>query len=439
MPQLISSLGVTATALLAAGSLLAQTSVPTAAAASAAAPASTAASAPAPKTAQASAKSATARFESSFKAGFVPQPISFNKGCVKPDKTITLAAIGDVLLHDTLQQWAAAQPTGFLAAMGSLQDLLSGADVAVANLEGPAAAGVAPGGRKVQEPAKRYDAMVYKGYPMFNYHPSLVTDLQQLGVDVLQTANNHALDRGELGANLTLEAIDAAGLSRTGTRHSQKPEQPWFATRRVHKDGKDYNIAYLACSYSTNGVVDKARQVLMCYENKDTLLGQVKQLSAREDVHAVIVLPHWGQEYQPLPDQPQQQLARDLAEAGATAIIGTHPHVVQPMEKIRTRDGRETAVVYSLGNFVSHQVGLPRLSSLIYLLALAPGKNQKLEPQAVGWIPLRMKTGATFAIEAIERLPAGAAEAHKSHLLKSFPSEQMQPPQLPYWRQSQCP
>lgn len=427
------SLGLAAIALLTAGPLLAQTPPP---------PPHTSAPASAPVPAKAgaptSAKTPKASLESPFKPNFLPQPITFNKGCVKPEQTITLAAIGDVLLHDTVQQWAAVQPKGFLTAMSPVQDLLAGADVAVANLEGPAAAGAGPGGKKYPEPTKRYDALVYKGYPMFNYHPSIVTDLQQLGVDVLQTANNHALDRGELGANLTLEAIDAAGLSRTGTRHSQKTEQHWFATHRVGKEGKSYNIAYLACSYSTNGVFDKAKQVLMCFENKATVLDQVKQLSARDDVHAVIVLPHWGQEYQPLPDLPQQQLARELAEAGATAIIGTHPHVVQPMEKIRTRDGRETAVVYSLGNFVSHQVGLPRLASLIYLLALAPGQNQKLEPQAVGWVPLRMKTGATFAIEAIDRLPPASADAYRSHLLKSFHTEQLHPPQLPYWSHLKC-
>lgn len=375
---------------------------------------------------------------SEFKPGFLPKPLTFGTGCVKPEKIITLAAVGDVLLHDTLQQWAAAQPKGFLTAMASLQDLLSAADVSIANLEGAAAAGVVPGGRKFTEPKTRYDALVYKGYPMFNYHPSIVTDLQQLGFDVLQTANNHALDRGELGVNLTLEAIDAAGLARTGTRHSQKTDQPWFSTHRVNKEGKSYNLAYLSCSYGTNGMPDRAKQVLMCFEQKNEVLALIRQLHERTDIHAVIVLPHWGQEYQPLPDAQQQQLARDMVEAGATAIIGTHPHVVQPMEKIRSQDGREAVVVYSLGNFVSHQVGLPRLSSLIYLLGLAPGPNLKLTPQVVGWIPLRMKTGSTFAIEAIDRLPPSQVQEYRSHLLKSFPGEQLHPPQPPFWAAQRC-
>ncbi len=377
-------------------------------------------------------------FTGEFKSNFTPQSITFSNGCVKPEKTITLAAIGDVLLHDTLQQWASNQSSGFLPAMSPVQDILTAADVSVANLEGPAAAGVVPGGKKFTEPKTRYDALVYKGYPMFNYHPSIVTDLKQLGVDVLQTANNHALDRGELGINLTLEAIDAAGLVRTGTRHSQRQQQPWFGIHRVHKAGQSYNIAYLACSYSTNGIVDKAKQVLMCYDNKEEVLTQIRELNARPDVHAVIVLPHWGQEYQPLPDLAQQQLARDMVDAGATAIIGTHPHVVQPMEKLKARDGREAIVVYSLGNFVSHQEGLPRLSSLIYLLALAPGKSQKLEPQAVGWIPLRMKTGGTFAVEALDRLAPNSAQAFRTHLLKTFHTDQLHPSKLPLWSDLQC-
>ena len=76
-------------------------------------------------------------------------------------------------------------------------------------------------------------------------------------------------------------------------------------------------------------------------------------------------------------------LAQDMAEAGATAIIGTHPHVVQPEAMLTTRDGRTVPIVYSLGNFVSYQIGLPRLATAIYLLGFTPAvlddKVHKLE------------------------------------------------------------
>src|SRR6476619_5233573 len=115
----------------------------------------------------------------------------------------------------------------------------------------------------------------------------------------------------------------------------------------------------------TNGVPDRAHQVLLCYAQKAEILSIVRDLSTRPDVHAVFVVPHWGIEYADKADRRQRTLASALVEAGATAVIGTHPHVMQPLEKIVTKDGRESLVAYSLGNYLKGQVGLPRQSTAI--------------------------------------------------------------------------
>ena len=367
-----------------------------------------------------------------------PVPLTFSEQCLKPSQTVTLMAVGDVLLHDSLQRWAANQPAGFFSMMQSLQDLLSAADVAVANLEGPAAAGVLPSGAAVPEPAVRYDASVYRGYPMFNYHPSIGADLKRLGIDVLQTANNHSLDRRSLGVDRTIEAIQAQGLVWTGTRHSRSPYQAWYGIHSIDKGGRRYNLAYLACAYGTNGIADPKKQVLQCYQDKEVVLATIRQLRADPLIHAIVVLPHWGQEYQPQPDAAQMRLAREMAQAGATAIIGTHPHVAQPIELIPTAEGRLVPVVYSLGNFVSHQIGLPRLSSLIYMLALTPDDSGKLSAQRVAWIPLQMKTGASFSVDAIDRLPPAQVSATRQHLLKTYSEKNLHPAQLPLWAEHSC-
>ena len=240
-----------------------------------------------------------------------PAPVTFGAGeaaaCVPTDRAVTVLAVGDVLLHDTVQQWAGRQPEGLLPAFESVRALVQGADVAVANLEGPAALGVVPGGRAMKmPPAVRFDQVAYSGYPMFNYHPAVVTELARTGFQVLQTANNHALDRGSLGVDLTLQAIDAAGLRRTGTRASGAGDAPWHTTVEVRRGAARHTLAFLACSYGTNGMPDPRRQVLLCHDQKDELLATVRGLHARSDVHAVIVLPHWGQEYQSRPDARQQ-------------------------------------------------------------------------------------------------------------------------------------
>lgn len=348
--------------------------------------------------------------------------------CEEPP--ITLAAVGDVLLHDTFQKWAAEQSEGYYTAMKPVEDLMRGTDVTVANLEGPTARNLTGLGRaEVATPATIYDGVAYKGYPLFNYHPSLITDLKRLGVDVLQTANNHSLDRGSLGADRTLEAIDAAGLGRTGTRKASewRKDFDWSARFTVERGGKDYTFAFLACTYGTNGVADKKGQVLHCYDQRQEVLANIRKLSADDSVSAVIVMPHWGKEYEPLPENMQQGLAQDMANAGATAIIGSHPHVVQPEALLKATDGRTVPVLYSLGNFVSRQIGLPRLTTIIYLLGFEPDGAGKLAVTKSGWVPLRMRTEGGMSLDALDRIPTSEGAPYLSHLLETYPAEKRLP------------
>jgi poly-gamma-glutamate synthesis protein (capsule biosynthesis protein) len=367
-----------------------------------------------------------------------PAPVTFKAECVDPTKTLTLAAVGDVLLHDMFQKWAAGQPEGFYASMKPVEPIIKAADVAIANLEGPAAEGVASNGKPTKPPATRYDRSVYRGYPMFNYHPSIVTDLKKIGFDVLQTANNHSLDRHQLGADKTIEAIKAAGLAFTGTRHTGAMDAPWHAEVTANAAGGSYKLAFLACTYGTNGIPDRAKQVLHCYDQKDEVLDVVKKLAARPDIHAVFLTPHWGNEYQHKADPKQIGLAKEAIDAGATGVIGAHPHVIQPIEKVMAADGREGFVAYSLGNFVSNQIGLPRLSSAILLLGLTPGANGKLVPNAVGWVPLRMFVRGRFSIDAIDRLAGGDGKDSRAHLVRHLPEKNIHPPAAPFWKHVAC-
>lgn len=360
--------------------------------------------------------------------------------CIRP---IVMTAVGDVLLHGPFQRWAAAQPDGFFAAMRPVQDLIQGADVAIANLEGPAAANIARGSnREIAEPPSRYDDNIYTGYPLFNYHPSIIRDLQRLGIDVLQNANNHALDRGSLGVDRTIAALEAARIPHTGTRLStaRAAGYRWSTSYTVHRDGHRYRFAFISCTYGNNGNPDPHAQVLQCYDQRAELLAQVRAMRADRGNAAVIVMPHWGIEYQPEPDANQTALAQELADAGATAIIGTHPHVVEPEAMLTTRDGRTVPVVYSLGNFVSYQQGLPRLATVIYLLGFTPTADGRLAATRSGWIPLRMLTGGVASVDALERLPEGEAAPFLAHLLRTFPADKRLPADpAVYWNRTAPP
>src|SRR4029079_14658810 len=109
----------------------------------------------------------------------------------------------------------------------------------------------------------------------------------------------------------------------------------------------------------------------------------IEELSKRPEIDAVLVTPHWGIEYEYKPRDFQVRAAKAFIDAGATAVIGGHPHVIQPWDKVTAADGREAFVIYSLGNFAAGQLssnGTPllaqRTSLALYLgLSKAPGKK----------------------------------------------------------------
>lgn len=293
---------------------------------------------------------------------------------------VTVASVGDVLLHAALQRRGYAE--GFDAIWGRAAPWLESADIVTANLEGPAAAGVARGGRPADDPGPVFDGVVYSGYPQFNYHPSAIDALRALGVDLVSTANNHALDRGTRGVDATLAALAARGMAHTGTIARGAPRD--FATRLDTPLGP---VAFIACSYDTNGIADPGRQVLLCHRDRAELLALVRAEAARG---AVIVLPHWGVEYSHRPTSRQRALARDLAGAGATAVIGAHPHVVQPWETVEGAAGVQVPVIHSLGNFVSAQGALARRTGIIVRVELCRGSRGRPVAAGAGWVPVMM-------------------------------------------------
>jgi poly-gamma-glutamate synthesis protein (capsule biosynthesis protein) len=128
------------------------------------------------------------------------------------------------------------------------------------------------------------------------------------------------------------------------------------------------------------------------------VLAEIRRLAANPAIDAVMLTPHWGNEYAHQPSTPERRLAREAIEAGATAVIGAHPHVVQPWEKVTTADGREGVIFYSLGNFISAQVGTPRRSALIALLELARAGDGKARLTAVGYVPTWVEYGNPYRV-----------------------------------------
>ena len=159
-------------------------------------------------------------------------------------------------------------------------------------------------------------------------------------------------------------------------------------------------VAWVACTFSNNfhtsNSIDPYGQALYCYRknggsggSNPILLKIVADLASDPDVDAIIVTPHWGDEGVQRPGIRQSSLATDLADAGATAIIGAHPHVLQPWEKLN-RNGREVFVHYSLGTFISNQMSPAQRASMILYVGFVKDQEGKVYIDGIRYLPMYM-------------------------------------------------
>ncbi len=269
-------------------------------------------------------------------------------------ETARMAFVGDVMMHKRVQQ----QPVIY----SRITPRLKMFDWVHANLESPLAPGITEDLRVVEDPGPVFDDLVYTGFPRFNAHPDVVIPLKEAGIRMVSTANNHAMDRGSKGVDLTIESLHVHQMPFTGTRRKDTPNSPLHNTQNIN----GFKVAFLACTYGTQGAPDRHKQVSLCHD--PMIPDQISQLAQHHD--AVFVLPHWGDEYQAQPNKTQKERSRVFLDAGALAVVATHPHVLQPLEFYTTHDGRHTVIAHSLGNFVSNQLRLERRTSVIFEIEL---------------------------------------------------------------------
>lgn len=180
----------------------------------------------------------------------------------------------------------------------------------------------------------------YTGYPSFSAPESLAEEAADAGVDLFLCANNHICDKGRRGLASSLDKYSRIGVPVTGLYKDSVDEagrNPFIA------DIRGTRVAFINFTYGTNGVrvPDPYMINMMDRAHVSGLISRAEDRGA--DI--IIALPHWGREYVTAPDRIQREWAAFLLECGADAVIGTHPHVVQPVE---------FPVAYSLGNFVSN-------------------------------------------------------------------------------------
>ncbi|WP_071459731.1 CapA family protein [Bacillus massilinigeriensis] len=250
-------------------------------------------------------------------------------------QTVTIGAVGDILLHDRVYNDAKSNESyDFKPMLSEVKDELLKPDILLANQE------TVLGGKDIG----------LSSYPTFNSPQEAGDALIDSGVDIVSTANNHSLDKGEKGIQNAIAYYQKVKLPYVGAFKNQKDK---MTLRILEKKG--VKIAYLSYTYGTNGIpVPNGKEYLVNLIDKNTMHEEIGR--ARQAADAVVMSIHWGNEYQRFPSEEQKELASFIANEGVDVIFGHHPHVLQPMDWIERKDGNRTLVVYSLGNFLSGQV-----------------------------------------------------------------------------------
>lgn len=307
------------------------------------------------------------------------------------DITFNMSVIGDIMCHNTQYTDAYNSNTDtydFSYVFKDIKAKIKTADIAVGNLETTFA------GKSVG----------YSSYPTFNTPESLADNLKDLGLDVLTTANNHSLDKGYKGIESTIDYLDKADISHTGTFKSEEDQN-----KILIKNVKDVKIAFLSYTYGTNGIkVPTGKDYCINLIDKDLIKKQL-ELAKAENPDIICVSMHWGIEYQTKQNKEQEALADFLFENGVDIILGSHPHVLQPMEKrtITLEDGstKDGFVIYSLGNFMSGQVKENTKNSIILDLKITKkAQDGKISIDSVNYTPIYMykSTAKTKAYKILD-------------------------------------
>ena len=306
------------------------------------------------------------------------------------DITISLCVVGDIMCHDTQYKDAYNSTTktyDFSHVFTNIADELRSADVTIGNLE-TTFAGPERG---------------YSGYPTFSTPDALATNLREVGFDVLCTANNHSLDKGYKGLTRTLEVLDNNGIAHMGTYASEESQN-----KILVKDVNGIKIAFLAYTYGTNGIpVPSGKEYCVNLIDKEQIkadLDKAKEL----DVDLISVNMHWGNEYRLSPTTEQKNLADFLFENGVDIILGSHPHVLEPMEKrtITLEDGttKDGFLIYSLGNFVSAQTKQYTDYSIILNLEITKHGEGNITIDDVTYTPIYVENRGKSADERFKIL-----------------------------------
>lgn len=311
---------------------------------------------------------------------------------VPEDTYATIVSFGDALCHKPVDNAVYNKKTGiydFSPMFKYVEKYFQNSTINIGNCESPMAG------------AERG----YSGYPTFNAPEHLAVDLKELGVDIMTTSNNHSLDKGFSGLASTLDFLDDSEIAHVGTARTEEEQNTI-----LFMDLNGIRTAFLAYTYGTNGIpVPEDKEFCVNLIDEDLILKQIKQ-AKEEGAELIVASMHWGVEYQTTENAEQDKLAELLIKNDVDIILGSHPHVLQPMKmlKVKTDEGeeKEGLVIFSQGNFFSNQTQPNTQNTAIFNIGVKKsGETGEVTVESVTYAPIyvnRKEPGAKDRYELLD-------------------------------------
>lgn len=253
---------------------------------------------------------------------------------------LTLTMVGDALIHSSIYKYAYENGIyNFDKIFTEYKTELTNSDLLYYN----------------QETILGGETLGFSGYPRFNTPEEFGNAMINMGFNIVSRANNHTLDKGEAGILNSCNFWNKHPNVLTHGSACTKDERD--NPKVMYKN--DISYAMLSYTTTTNGLVSPNDYYVNIYSDE---IAKQDIEALRKDVDILLVAMHWGDEYRSIPNEEQKRIANFLSTLNVDIVIGTHPHVIEPLEWID-----DTLVIYSLGNFISSQTNANNYARLIGL------------------------------------------------------------------------
>lgn len=347
-----------------------------------------------------------------------------------PEKDVTLLMVGDNLMHMGIV-YTGRQNDGsynFDVLYEGIADKLETTDIKIIN----------------QETILGGNQLGFSGFPHFNSPTEVGDAIAKSGFNVVLHASNHTADQGIKGINNCLDFWEThPEVALLGITRDTEENNTLYITK------EDMTFAILNYTYGPNAETIPSdirghMNVLCNYDERGhmdyttirpAVLEEIKEADQNADF--VIVCPHWGTEYAKTPSSYQEKFAKQMTEAGADVILGTHPHVPQPIEHVIAENGNRSLCYYSLGNYLSTQKnGLSMLEGMAYITFHKTENDCYIDYDRTGVYPIVCQYSSNpVRFKGVYYLNEYTEELAKSHGIHSYGGVNLTLADLQKWSQ----